>query len=164
MVLKLDFYFRRILYRYSVPASHKEAFEMAIKEKYCELFIFNPDLLYNIILTMNPLELVKKNVKESEINECKREQIPVYRTEQQPREFIITFPKVYHAGFSHGFNIGEAVNIALPDWIPFAKMAMKEYASDGFSKKGSFPYEWIIVENARRINDFNYSLDAKKQV
>jgi len=136
---------------YCIPSSHKEEFEHVIKEKYCELFIFHPDLLYNIVLTMNPLELVKRN-------------IPVYRTEQHPREFIITFPKVYHAGFSHGFNVAEAVNIATPDWIPFANIAMKDYANDGFSKKGSFPYEWLIVENVKKINELDFSLEAKKQV
>jgi hypothetical protein len=88
----------------------------------------------------------------------------VYRTEQKPREFIITFPRVYHAGFSHGFNISEAVNIATPDWIPFAKMAMKDYAQDGFFKKGSFPFEWLIMENVKKIREFDFTLEAKKQV
>jgi len=62
MVNILDFS-RINLYRYCIPSSHKEEFEHVIKEKYCELFIFHPDLLYNIVLTMNPLELVKRNVK-----------------------------------------------------------------------------------------------------
>jgi histone demethylase JARID1 len=32
-------------------------------------------------------------------------------------EFIFTFPKAYHAGFSHGFNCGEAVNLVTFEWI-----------------------------------------------
>jgi len=54
----------KFLFRYCVPESHKEAFENVIKEKYCELFIDRPELLYHIILTMNPLELLKKNVNQ----------------------------------------------------------------------------------------------------
>lgn len=40
--------------------------------------------------------------------------IPVYKANQKPGEYVYTFFKAYHAGFSHGFNIGEAVNIASP--------------------------------------------------
>ncbi len=60
---------------------------------------------------------------------------------------IITFPKVYHCGFSHGFNINEAVNIATSDWIPFNREAMDICIKKNFYKKMVFPHEWIIYEN-----------------
>jgi len=41
---------------------------------------------------------------------------------------------------------------------------MKDYALDGFYKKGSFPYEWLIVENVKKINELNFSQQAKKEV
>jgi len=45
-----------------VPGAYKEALDDTIKEKYGELFIMEPGLMYNITQTMNPLELVKRNV------------------------------------------------------------------------------------------------------
>lgn len=39
----------------------------------------------------------------------------------------MTFPKAYHAGFSLGFNCGEAVNFALLDWFSFGKSAVDAY-------------------------------------
>jgi len=77
---------------------------------------------------------------------------------------IITFPQVYHAGFSHGFNVSEAVNLAMPEWIPSAKQATSDYARDGSFKKCTFPFEWLIFENIRKINQLNFSREAKDQV
>ncbi|KAF7321645.1 Jumonji superfamily protein [Mycena kentingensis (nom. inval.)] len=33
----------------------------------------------------------------------------------------------YHAGFNHGFNFNEAVNFALPDWLPFGRDCVQRY-------------------------------------
>lgn len=54
--------------------------------------------------------------------------VPVYKAVQKPGEFVITFPRSYHAGFSHGFNCGEAVNFAIGDWFPLGSLASKRYA------------------------------------
>lgn len=49
-------------------------------------------------------------------------------TVQEPGEFIVTFPKAYHGGFSHGWNAAEAVNFAVLDWLPFGLEAVRRYA------------------------------------
>ncbi|XP_068639778.1 lysine-specific demethylase ELF6-like isoform X2 [Aristolochia californica] len=49
--------------------------------------------------------------------------IPCCRLVQNPGEFVVTFPRAYHVGFSHGFNCGEAANFATPKWLKVAKEA-----------------------------------------
>ncbi|CAG7897692.1 unnamed protein product [Brassica rapa] len=63
--------------------------------------------------------------------------MPVYKVVQRLGEFIVTFPMAYHAGFSHGFNCGEAVNFAMGDWFPFGAIAgmLILTGSNGFKLK-----------------------------
>ena len=42
---------------------------------------------------------------------------------QQSGEFVITFPRGYHAGFNLGFNCAESVNFALESWIDLGRKA-----------------------------------------
>lgn len=56
------------------------------------------------------------------------EGVKVHRAVQRAGDFVITFPKAYHMGFCHGFNIGEAVNFAHPDWIEEGAKALARYS------------------------------------
>ncbi|XP_039031212.1 probable lysine-specific demethylase ELF6 isoform X2 [Hibiscus syriacus] len=49
--------------------------------------------------------------------------IPCCRLVQNPGEFVVTFPRAYHVGFSHGFNCGEAANFGTQQWLQVAKEA-----------------------------------------
>ena len=42
---------------------------------------------------------------------------------QQAGEFVITFPRGYHAGFNLGFNCAESVNFALDSWLELGRKA-----------------------------------------
>ncbi|XP_020577636.1 lysine-specific demethylase JMJ706-like isoform X2 [Phalaenopsis equestris] len=83
--------------------------------------------------------------------------VPVYKAVQQPGEFVITFPRAYHAGFSHGFNCGEAVNFATGDWFPFGTVASRRYAL--FNRMPLLPYEELLCKEAsllhKNLTDLN---------
>lgn len=55
--------------------------------------------------------------------------VPCCRLVQNAGEFVVTFPRAYHSGFSHGFNCGEAANIATPEWLRLAREAAIRRAS-----------------------------------
>ncbi|KAJ3682503.1 hypothetical protein LUZ60_015076 [Juncus effusus] len=58
--------------------------------------------------------------------------VPCCRLVQNPGEFVVTFPRAYHVGFSHGFNCGEAANFATPQWLKFAREAAVRRAAMNF--------------------------------
>lgn len=78
--------------------------EGIMQESAPELFKNHPDLLHHLVTTMNPTTLMKNGVR-------------VVRTNQCAGEFMITFPRAYHAGFNQGYNFAEAVNFCPADWV-----------------------------------------------
>lgn len=74
---------------YGVPGSKAESFEETMKSAAPELFQSQPDLLHQLVTIMNPNILMNAGV-------------PVYRTDQHAGEFVVTFPRAYHAGFNQG--------------------------------------------------------------
>lgn len=87
--------------------------------------------------------------------------VPVYKAVQKPGEFIITFPRAYHAGFSHGFNCGEAVNFATGDWFSLGSIASRRYAL--LNRMPLLPHEELLCKEAMilfkslEIEDPDYS-------
>ena len=76
----------------------------------------------------------------------------VYKTLQRPGEFVLTLPGSYHAGFSTGLNIGEAVNFATRSWFEFGAKCQEFYRRTR-EKIPVFPIEWLVTENIRNIEE-----------
>ncbi|XP_050232630.1 lysine-specific demethylase JMJ13 [Mercurialis annua] len=76
--------------------------------------------------------------------------VPVYKAVQKPGEFVVTFPRAYHAGFSHGFNCGEAVNFAIGDWFPMGAVASRRYAL--LNRMPLLPHEELLCKEAMLLN------------
>ncbi|KAJ3414008.1 hypothetical protein HDV05_007215 [Chytridiales sp. JEL 0842] len=120
---------------YGVPASDAELFERTMKQRVPKLFESNPDLLSHLTTLMSPGYLRRKRVQ-------------VFAVDQRAGEFVITFPRSYHAGFNQGFNFAEAVNFALPDWISFGSRCIQRYHR--FQKQPVFSHDELVVSTWMR--------------
>ncbi|KAM3270869.1 lysine-specific demethylase isoform X1 [Capsicum chacoense] len=107
---------------YGIPGHAALDFEKVVREH-----VYNNDILtadgedgaFDVLLqktTLFPPNILSEH------------DVPVYKAVQKPGEFVVTFPRAYHAGFSHGFNCGEAVNFATGDWFPIGSIASRRYA------------------------------------
>lgn len=113
-------------------------------------------------------------------NTLLKHDVPVYKAVQMPGEFVIAFPKAYHAGFSQGcicllltsllfqhlhycniayfvygetsgFTCSEAVNFAVGDWFPFGAEASQRYSR--LCRVPIIPYEEILYKEAMLFNE-----------
>ncbi|XP_074381751.1 lysine-specific demethylase JMJ705-like isoform X2 [Apium graveolens] len=105
---------------YGVPSDSAIAFEEAIRNHGYEgkkNFISYATLAQKTTV-MSPEVILDAN-------------IPCCRLVQNAGEFVVTFPRAYHSGFSHGFNCAESSNIGTPEWLRYAsKAAIRRAAVD----------------------------------
>lgn len=83
--------------------------------------------------------------------------VPVYRTDQAVGEFVITFPRAYHAGFNRGFNLAEAANFAAADWIARGRMCVNYYYSS-LGRNCVFSHDELICKMA--LDDDGYLIPS----
>lgn len=99
---------------YGIPSDHASHFEESMRNSAPDLFKRQPDLLHQLVTLISPSDLVKKG-------------IPCYYADQCENEFVVTFPRVYHAGFNSGFNFNEAVNFTTDSWVDFGEKSVRDY-------------------------------------
>ncbi|KAL3786060.1 hypothetical protein HJC23_003908 [Cyclotella cryptica] len=97
-----------------------------------------PDLMHHITTFFSPRILYQEGVK-------------VCKLLQNEGEFIVTFPRSFHGGYSLGPNCGEAVNFALHDWIPHAVDANERYRT--FARPSVFSHDRLIYTIAHHTNE-----------
>lgn len=84
---------------YGIPGEDAEKFEAAIRREAPDLFETQPDLLFQLVTLMNPTSLREAGVR-------------VYACNQRAGEFVITYPKAYHAGFNHGVRFSSLYSLS----------------------------------------------------
>ena len=120
---------------YGIPGADAERFEQAMRDAVPELFESQPDLLFQLVTLLPPDRLKKAGVN-------------VYALDQRAGQFVITFPQAYHAGFNHGFNFNEAVNLAPEDWESFGEAGVERLQE--FRKQPCFSHDELLMTAAYR--------------
>lgn len=77
-----------------------------------------------------------------------------------PGEYILTFPGSYHAGFSTGINIGEAVNFVSRSWFDYGFKCQEIYRGTR-EKIPVLPIDWLIIENILNIDHARLEPETK---
>ncbi|MFS7888413.1 putative transcription factor & chromatin remodeling JUMONJI family [Helianthus anomalus] len=129
---------------YGVPGHAALDFEKVVRQK-----VYNQDILstegedgaFDVLL--GKTTLFPPNV-------LSQHGVPVYKAVQKPGEYVVTFPRAYHAGFSHGFNCGEAVNFAIGDWFPLGSLATRRYSL--LNRTPLIPHEELLCKEAMLIS------------
>lgn len=145
---------------YGVPGGEAVKFENAMRSAAPELFAAQPDLLHQLVTIMNPNILMKAGVN-------------IVRTNQHAGEFVITFPRSYHAGFNQGYNFAEAVNFCPPDWLSIGRDCVEHYSKlqrfcvfshdELVCKMASTPDELDLTVAAATYQDMLRMVDQEKR-
>ncbi|CAL8093217.1 unnamed protein product [Calicophoron daubneyi] len=125
---------------YGVPGFAADAFELTIRSEVPELFEASPDLLHHMT-TMFPPSVLKAHG------------VPVYHLNQMAGEFVVTFPRSYHAGFNQGFNFAEAVNFCPAFWFEFGQNCIEHYAL--IHRSPVFSHAELLCRFAQSEEPFN---------
>ena len=92
---------------YGIAAEDSARFDRVVRQAVPLLFKQDPGALKGLNLMFPPHQLQRHGIR------C-------YRVLQGPGDLIVTLPAAYHAGFSLGLNMTEAMNFASHDWLPVA--------------------------------------------
>lgn len=95
---------------YAVPQRHSERFENTLAGYFPQDAQRCDQFLRHKSFTMSASQLAN-------------DKIPVNMLVHKQNEFVITYPRGYHAGFNMGFNCAESINFALESWLELGRRA-----------------------------------------
>eukprot|EP00912_Choanoflagellata_sp_UC4_P000560 UC4_evm2s347 len=95
---------------YAVPENHGPRLERLAQQEFPGAYEICDQFLRHKMTIFSPKFLHKYSIKCNKIV-------------HQQGEFMITFPRGYHMGFNHGFNIAESTNFATDRWIDIGMKA-----------------------------------------
>lgn len=75
--------------------------------------------------------------------------VRVCRAVQCVGDYVLTFPRAYHAGFGNGFQVGEAVNFGMGGWWPFGEDARQRYRR--LRHPAILPQEQVLCDEALQL-------------
>jgi len=125
---------------YGIPGRNAPQVEASFRRQMPDEFSKRPLLMHDLVTMVSPAKLMEDGV-------------PMCSTVQEPGQFVVTFPRSYHGGFSLGFNCGEAVNFAAADWIPFGLQAIEDYSKQ--RRPVSLNQEQLILNTAKHETNKN---------
>ncbi|CAE6447318.1 unnamed protein product [Rhizoctonia solani] len=123
-------------YWYAIPSQRADAFEATMRKHFsaeateCSQFMRHKSFL------ASPAILAEADCRPNTLV-------------QHQGEFVITYPRGYHAGFNVGFNCAESVNFALESWIQLGRRA--QYCKC-IGDSVRFDVDTILTEYEARIH------------
>ncbi|KAF7313204.1 Specific transcriptional repressor [Mycena kentingensis (nom. inval.)] len=95
---------------YAIPQGRAAALESTMRDYFPKDVSNCPQFLRHKSFLASPSVLAQSSVRPN-------------RLVQHAGEFVITYPRGYHAGFNLGFNCAESVNFALESWLDEGRKA-----------------------------------------
>lgn len=97
-------------YWYAIPQDQAELFERRMAERFAPDAKICDQFLRHKSFAISPTQLENWGIRANMLV-------------HKQGEFVVTYPRGYHAGFNMGFNCAESVNFALDSWIELGRKA-----------------------------------------
>lgn len=120
---------------YIIPPSKAEAMQRVMKEYHMNKNLSSVihSLSFQISLTI-----------------LSSQKVPFYRIIQRENEYVLLWPKAFHAGINAGYNCNEACNLAPPFWLLHGYKAVLAYR---YMRPMCIPHEQLVVIAARHFKE-----------